>query len=76
MSDVNFGPCPHCQSDDLVVVPSGPADGYGRSSINVGALTAIGLSRVVCLRCGSVREWVADREHLKRLRQKFGREQG
>jgi hypothetical protein len=73
MSDVDFGPCPHCQSREIVVHQSTASDGYGRSSISVGGLSSIPFSRVICLHCGLVREWVADRDHLNRLRKKFGR---
>jgi hypothetical protein len=72
MSDVNFGHCPHCQSDETVVLQSGPRDGHGRAAINAGGLRSIDLARVVCLQCGSVREWVTDREQLNSLRKKYG----
>lgn len=75
MSNIDFGPCPHCQSEEIVVHQSTVSDGYGRSSISIGGLTSIPFSRVICLQCGLVREWVADREHLKRLRKRFGRPQ-
>jgi hypothetical protein len=35
-------------------------------------LRSIDLARVVCLQCGSVREWVTDREQLNSLRKKYG----
>jgi hypothetical protein len=75
VSNINFGQCPHCQSDEIVMLQSGPRDGYGRSTINIGGLTSIPLARVICLQCGSVREWVADRNHLDILRKKYGRAQ-
>jgi hypothetical protein len=75
MSDVSHGPCPHCQSDDVILHQSSPSDGYGRSSINVGGLTSIQFARLICLECGSVREWVASRNDLNRLRKKYGRAQ-
>jgi len=75
MSDVDYGPCPHCQSNEVVMHQSGPGDGHGRSGMNVGGLRSIDFARLICLQCGSVREWVANAEHLNRLRKKFGRAQ-
>jgi len=76
MGDVNFGLCPHCQSDEIIVLQSGPRDGYGRAGINVGILRSIELARVICLQCGSVREWVTNRADLDFLRKKHGGAQG
>jgi hypothetical protein len=73
MSDVNFGPCPHCQSYELVLLPSSAADGYNRSGVQISTFRSIQFARLICLHCGLVREWVADRTHLELLRKKYGR---
>ncbi|WP_203831517.1 hypothetical protein [Actinoplanes palleronii] len=72
MGDINFGPCPHCGSPEIACVPSGPADGYNRSGMAVSTFRTIPFSRVICLQCGLVREWITDRAHLDLLRKKFG----
>ena len=74
VGDINFGPCPHCGSAEIICVPSSTADGYRRSGMAVGTFRVIEFSRVICLQCGLVREWVTDRVHLDLLRKKFGPE--
>jgi hypothetical protein len=75
VTDVNFGPCPHCQSDEITWLSSGVADGYNRSGIQVSAFKSISFARLICLECGLVREWVADRKDLDFLRRTYGRSQ-
>ncbi|MFI7598657.1 hypothetical protein [Actinoplanes sp. NPDC049681] len=72
MGEINFGLCPHCGSAEIVCVPSSMNDGFNRSGIAVSALRVIPFSRVICLQCGLVREWITDRVHLDLLRKKFG----
>ena len=72
VDDITFGPCPHCGSAEIVCVPSKTADGYQRSGMAVSTFRAISFSRVICLQCGLVREWIADRANLDLLRKKFG----
>ncbi|WP_041832152.1 hypothetical protein [Actinoplanes sp. N902-109] len=75
MSDVTFGPCPHCASTEIVCVPSSMADGHLRSGMAVSTFRTIQFSRVICLQCGLVREWVTDAAHRQLLREKFGPKQ-
>jgi predicted RNA-binding Zn-ribbon protein involved in translation (DUF1610 family) len=72
VDDVNFGPCPQCGGTEIICVPSRTADGYQRSGMAVSAFRAISFSRVICLQCGLVREWITDRADLDLLRKKFG----
>ena len=71
MNDINFGPCPHCGSPEIICVPSSSADGYQRSGMAVSTFRTIPFSRVICLQCGLVREWITDRAQLDLLRKKF-----
>jgi hypothetical protein len=75
MGDVNLGLCPYCQSDEVISLQSSASDGYGRSSISVSTFKSIQFARLICLQCGSVREWVANRQDLDLLRKKYGRAQ-
>jgi ribosomal protein S27AE len=68
MSDMNAGQCPNCGGDDFARFPSGRQGGLFR-----GAFRTTHLTRLVCLRCGLVRDWVATRDDLDRLRRKYGR---
>jgi hypothetical protein len=70
--DINFGPCPQCTSVDIICVPSSMSDGYQRSGMTISTFRTIPFSRVICLQCGLVREWISDRAHLDLLRKKFG----
>jgi len=71
VNDINFGPCPHCGSPEIICVPSSSADGYQRSGMAVSTFRTIPFSRVICLQCGLVREWITDRAQLDLLRKKF-----
>jgi hypothetical protein len=72
VTDVNFGPCPHCRSNEIVWLQSSVSDGYNRSGVQVGAFRSISFDRLICLNCGLVREWVTDPEHRELLRRKYG----
>ncbi|AEV88303.1 hypothetical protein ACWT_7293 [Actinoplanes sp. SE50] len=67
--------CPHCGSAEIICVPSSMNDGYNRSGMTVSAFRTIPFSRVICLQCGLVREWITDRAQLDLLRKKFRPEQ-
>ncbi|WIM98694.1 hypothetical protein ACTOB_002303 [Actinoplanes oblitus] len=71
MEPIDFGACPHCGSLEIICVPSSNADGYHRSGMAAGTFRMIPFSRVVCLQCGLVREWITNRAHLDHLREKY-----
>ncbi|AGL16053.1 hypothetical protein L083_2543 [Actinoplanes sp. N902-109] len=56
-------------------MPSSMADGHLRSGMAVSTFRTIQFSRVICLQCGLVREWVTDAAHRQLLREKFGPKQ-
>jgi hypothetical protein len=75
MTNVDHGSCPNCQSKEMILLPSGIADGYNKSGVHVGAFRSVSFARLICLQCGLVREWVASRKDLDLLRKKYGRAQ-
>jgi hypothetical protein len=71
VTDRNLGNCPYCRSDELVRLPGRYSDGDNRSGVQVTAFRSISFARIICLQCGSVREWVDSQEDLEMLRNKF-----
>ncbi|GAA0468656.1 hypothetical protein Ade02nite_79630 [Paractinoplanes deccanensis] len=75
MAEVTFGTCPNCAGDDIIRIPSGPGDGHGAGGIGIGigAFRGVWIARLICLRCGMVREFVDNRKDLDKLRERYGR---
>jgi hypothetical protein len=75
-NQASFPPCPSCHGDDIVLVPGATSTSSNlRSGVAVGAFRSVVFDRVVCLQCGSVREWVTNRQSLDLLRKKYGNPQ-
>ncbi|GLW31073.1 hypothetical protein Areg01_40130 [Actinoplanes regularis] len=72
MDNNNLGLCPYCQSDQIIRLEGGMKDGYLRSGVAVSTFKTVEFVRLICLQCGSVREWVANQKDLDLLREKYG----
>ena len=70
--------CPKCHASSIARVPGG-ALAYGAgNNIPVGLtiLSAVPVSRYVCLNCGFVEEWIDTPDDLAKLRNKYGQSDG
>jgi predicted RNA-binding Zn-ribbon protein involved in translation (DUF1610 family) len=69
----NTKKCPKCSSNDIIIIP-GEAGAYGTgNNIPTGwtILSAVKVTRYLCLNCGFSEEWIDTREDREKLRKKY-----
>ncbi|MCL2671756.1 MAG: hypothetical protein FWF10_06950 [Clostridiales bacterium] len=62
--------CPKCRSTDIVRIPGWKnATGYTSNVIPTGLFSGVYVTRLLCMACGYLEEWVETKEDREKVRQ-------